>query len=124
MSGLKIKTRRCWTCGARGLGPGAVKLFPFEDRLYCAEDFKAALEWDSRRDTVTGGIKHVITFEKAAQLIRRYGRKPAVVRVSNWTPYIWDLCTMAEFGLLRGDRKTFVHYFARAMYAWTLKEVR
>jgi len=40
----------------------------------------------------------------------------------DWRTYIFECCEMAAWAFER-DRRTFVHYFSRAMYAWTLKEL-
>lgn len=119
---MKIVIKKCHECGALGVGPHAVKLWPFESRMYCKEHYKDPLQWHENRAAVTQGIESVFTFEQAAALLRRWGRKNPVVRITNWKPHIQELCALAEFGLLRGDKRTFVHYASRAIYAWGLSQ--
>lgn len=109
---MKLLVKRCHTCKARGLGPGAVKLWPFEGRLYCAEDYKDTLTWHESRPNIVMALM----FEIA---------KPNEVKIwdkPDWKQYIFECCQMAEWALGK-DKRTFVHYFSRAMYAWTLKEL-
>lgn len=109
---MKLQVKRCHTCKARGLGPGAVKLWPFEGRLYCAEDYKDTLSWHESRPNIILALM----FE-----IAEPGKKQ-VTYPPDWRSYIYECCEMAAWALDR-DRRTFVHYFSRAMYAWTLKEL-
>jgi hypothetical protein len=121
---MKVILQRCHTCKALGVGPHAVKLWPFEGRMYCKEHYRDPLTWHESRSEVIRGIEVEFDFGWAVKQLRRWGRKPAVIKIQNWRGYIEELCSLAEFGLLRGDKRTFVHYFARATYAWALKEER
>lgn len=115
-----MKVQRCRTCGKLGVGPHAVKLYPFEDHLYCREDFRGALQWHEQRGHVTSGIESMNEFMLE---IARNG-SPLLKRSiqTRWEPYIRDLSGLAGWALEVGDRRTFVHYFARALYAWELRE--
>ena len=113
---MKLTLRRCRDCGALGMGPSAVKLIPFEGRLYCAKDWRERLEWDEQRQRVLITIENEYNFLTAKVL-------PTLPKVKRlWEPYIRDLCALAEFGLVHNDKKIFVHWFARAVLAWGLRE--
>lgn len=119
---MKLIPKWCHTCGALGVGPKAVKLWPFEGRFYCKEDYKDPLTWHESRGAVVAGIKSGVDFEWAAAQLRKYGRKPLWVPINNWDPYIRDLCGLAEFGLIQQDKKIFVKYFTLAVWAWALSQ--
>lgn len=116
---LRLQIKKCRTCGALGVGPFAVELFPLDDQLYCRSDWKAALEWHSNRLEVTSGIRSMVEFDRAVRL----GVRPAKIARVRWEGYIMECAEMAWLAWTNGDRRTFVYYFARAMYAWTLKEI-
>lgn len=116
---MRFQIKKCRTCGALGVGPNAVKLRPLDDQLYCDADWKKALDWHSNRAEVTSGIRSMAEFEQA---VRTGLRPPKVARV-RWEGYILECAEMARLALGNGDKRTFAYYFARAMYAWTLKEI-
>jgi hypothetical protein len=118
---MKLIIKKCHTCKALGVGPLKVKLWPFENRLYCQEHYHQALTWDESRSNVTNWIKSEFDFEKAVALVRKWGRKDPIVRVKNWRAYIQECSELAAWAFDK-DRRTFVYYFARAVYAWALKE--
>lgn len=127
---MKLTLKRCHTCHALGVGPNKVDLWPFEGRLYCKEDYKLALTWEESRDGVTMGIDNLYEYQRAAiRLMRKTGylevtwkAKPGVKW--DWRFYIEDLCGIAGWAMEVGDRRTFVHYASRAVWAWALKEER
>lgn len=119
---MKLVLRRCHTCKALGVGPHRVKLWPFEGRLYCKRDYMDALTWDESRWGVVGGIKNIHDFDQAVTFVRRYGRKVRPAGVINWSPYIVECAELAGWALVVDDRRTFVYYFSRALWAWALKE--
>lgn len=124
---MKILTKRCRTCGALGLGPHPVKLFPFEGHLYCRDDFKDALTWDESRPSVVYGISSRKDFDSEAAKYRRHILRQKVWPPANhvkWEPYIRDLCGLAEWGLLHQDKKIFTRYAALAVLAWGMKEAQ
>lgn len=116
---MKLQIKKCRTCGALGVGPNAVKLRPLDNQLYCDPDWKKALDWHSNRTEVTSGIRSMAEFEQA---VRAGLRSPKLARV-RWEGYILECAEMARLALKVQDKRTFVHYFSRAMYAWTLKEI-
>lgn len=119
---MRLLLKKCHTCGRLGVGPNKIKLWPFEGRLFCQEDYKDALTWDESRSSVIHGITNLKDFEKAAVRLRRYGLGGPKIIVSDWRGYIQELSEMAAWALQVGDKKTFVHYFSRATHAWALKE--
>lgn len=117
---MKLIPKRCHTCGALGVGHKAVKLWPFEGRMYCKEDYKDPLTWHESRSGVISGIKSEKEFYET---VRELGYAlPREVPGRNWEPYIRDLCGLAEFGLIHHDQKIFVRYFAKALWAWSLSQ--
>lgn len=116
---MKLWVKRCRTCGALGVGPKPTKLYPLDDLLYCKEDFKDALEWHESRGQVVSGVKSIKEFHED---VLRPPKKLKVGSRSIWRGYIEEVADMAGWALEVGDRRVFVHYFARAMYAWALKE--
>lgn len=117
---MKLQIKKCRTCGALGIGPCAVKLRPLDDQLYCDADWKKALDWFSNRSEVTSGIRSMAEFEQAV----RSGLRPAKIACVRWEGYILECAEMARLALKVQDKRTFVYYFSRAMYAWTLKEIK
>jgi hypothetical protein len=109
---MKFQIKKCFTCGALGIGPHAVKLWPFEDRLYCKEHYKEPLDWHESR----GNIVMALMFEVARPVDRKRFKS------LDWRGYLTELCLLAGWALKIGDKRTFTHYFSRAMYAWSLKQ--
>jgi hypothetical protein len=113
-----FRIQKCFTCGALGVGPHKVKLWPFESRMYCREHYQEALGWDESRGQVIQGIK---------SLHENYTARPAKIKKykkHDWKAYIQECAEFASIALVHQDRRTFVHYFARAIYAWALQEER
>ena len=115
----RLKIQRCRTCHALGVGPLAVKLYPLDDLLYCERGtpkdpgcYRQALAWHESRPNIILALM----FEIAGS-----GKKN-ITHPPDWRAYIYECCEMAGWALGK-DKRTFVHYFSRAMYAWTLKEV-
>jgi hypothetical protein len=124
---VRLILKRCFSCGALGIGLWAVKLWHFESRMYCREHYRDALTWHESRGNISLALQiEDANVREAARRVRETGYLTKVVRQPKiqWLWYLHDLCALAEFGLLHGDRKTFVYYFARAVYAWELKETR
>lgn len=119
---MRVVLKKCHTCGALGVGPHAVKLWPFENRMYCREHYREPLEWDEERSTVTDAIRTVKDFDEtvASGLWRRMFRPSKVPR--DWRGYIEECAGLAGWALEAGDRRTFTYYFARATYAWALSQ--
>lgn len=115
---MKLQVKRCRTCGALGIGPNAVKLRMFEGRWYCDDHWLEALSWHTNREAVISGIQSVVDFD---QQVRQGLPKVKPVRV-DWLPLIREWSGLAGWALEVGDRRTFVHYFSRAMQAWGLSE--
>lgn len=109
---MKLQLKRCRTCGAVGVGPAAVRLFPLDGLLYCAPDFKSALDWTTNREGVTMGI------ERELRVYDRY--EDLKFSPQSWSSFLHELSGMAAEALVMDDRRTFVHYFARALWAWEL----
>lgn len=114
---VKLQLKKCRTCGAVGVGPAAVRLFPLDGLLYCAPDFKSALDWTTNREAVTMGLR----MEEAHRLIKKHQDVPAYYP-KDWKAYLCELSGLAAEALVMGDRRTFVHYFARALWAWELSQ--
>src|SRR4051812_8843809 len=106
---LKIKIHRCRECGARGLGPGAVKLLPMNGVLYCREHWREALVWEEQRASVLRGLSSLVGFHRDVHRTR--WAKPRQAPAVRWEVYILELSEMARWALKAGDRRTFVHYF-------------
>lgn len=90
--------------------------------LYCRDDWRKALVWEEQRGAVLMGLHSLVTFDRDVRRAR--WAKPRQAPVVKWEIYILELSEMAGWALKAGDRRTFVHYFARAMYAWTLREIK
>lgn len=115
-----FQEKRCRTCGVLGVGPNPVKLYPLDDYLYCERGtpkkpgcYREALAWSETRQDVILWLQLEL-----AEPTRKRVFKPL-----EWTGFIHELAGMAELALMYNDRKTFVHYAARALWAWTLKEI-
>lgn len=119
---MKLQIKKCRTCGALGVGPRAVKLYPMNGHLYCPNDWKGALTWEESRSEVLRGLQaedqNMKDFVGAWQRVSL----PPRPTVTTWTAYLHELSGMAGWALQVGDRRTFVHYFSRAMWAWELSE--
>lgn len=116
---MRLQLKRCRTCRALGVGPHPQRLYLLDDELYCEQGtpakpgcYRQALQWHENRETVVNGLKHELTAYK----------KPPTYKPpeQSWFAYLQELSGMAEFGLLRGDRRIFTYYFSRAMWAWDL----
>jgi len=122
---MKLTLRRCHTCRALGVGPNRVKLWPFEGRLYCGSDYRDVLTWDESRGNIVLALQiEDANVREGVRRLRRTGylTLPTVIHRTEWRGYICDLCQMAGWALAVGDRRTFVYYFSRAVWAWALKE--
>lgn len=117
---MKLQLKRCRTCKALGVGPRAVKLYPLDGELYCASDWKGALSWDESRSEVLRGLQ--AEDQNMKDFVAAHQRMPVRPRptVTTWTAYLHELSGMAGWALQVGDRRTFVHYFSRAVWAWEL----
>ena len=114
---MKLKIKRCHTCGALGLGPHAAKLYPLDDLLYCERGtpkapgcYRQALNWHESRPVVILALRFELSKPLAQQVYLRL----------DWRAYIHECSEMAAWALGK-DKRTFVHYFARAVYAWSLE---
>jgi hypothetical protein len=124
---MRLTVRKCRTCGALGLGPNAIDLWPLDGWLYCREDFKTALQWDEQRSHVVRGVSNLYTYQQdAVRRIKKLGylQITKVEAKWDWRGYIQDCAGLAGWALEADDRRTFVYYFSRAMYAWSLMEGR
>lgn len=111
---MRVLVQRCKKCGALGVGPAAVKLHPMNGDLLCDADWREALEWEASRANVVEGIKRELTiYDKP---------KTKKLKPHDWRGYITEQSEFAAWALAINDRRIFVHYFARAVYAWALKE--
>lgn len=119
---MKLVIKRCHTCGALGVGPKAVKLWSFEGRMYCKEDYKDPLTWHESRGAVTSGIRSEVEFASTVLRMSRWRPRERRERPQDWRGFIQECAGLAEFGLLRGDQKIFVRYFAKALWAWSLSQ--
>lgn len=114
---MKIKIKKCRTCGALGVGQSAVKLFPLDDLLYCKAHYGKSLDWTVNREAVVQGLSGMVNF------IEDSGKKVYLAKQSRpqkWEAYIYEQAGMAAEALVMGDRRTFVYYFSRALWAWEL----
>lgn len=116
----RLKIQRCKTCHMLGVGPNAVKLYPLDDLLYCERGtpkdpgcYRQALAWHESRPNIILALMFEIAKPREVKELGNI----------DWRPYIYECCEMAAWALDH-DRRTFVHYFARAVYAWTLREIK
>lgn len=121
---VKLIPKRCHTCGALGVGPDAVKLWPFEGRFYCKEHYQDPLTWHESRGAVVAGIKSESEFDVAVRAFKRQRGNVLKGAWQEWDPYIRDICGLAEFGLIQQDKKIFVKYFTLAVWAWDLSQAQ
>lgn len=119
---MKILVKRCSVCGALGVGPNPVKLWPFEGRLYCKDDYDQPLQWHEQRSHVVGGLAIEVSNAREAPKVRRRLDHPPKPARRDWRGYIAEHAEMAAIGLFIGDKRIFVKHFALALYAQTLKE--
>lgn len=121
---MKLQLKKCRTCGARGIGPGAVKLLPMNGVLYCAKDWKEALQWEEDRGKVVRGLENAHNLVQDMQC--KADAPPPAQRTpkTDWLPWIYECAGMAAWALKEGDRRTFVHYFARAVWGWDLANIK
>lgn len=122
---MKIKILRCHTCGALGVGPNKIKLWPLDDLLYCEQGsvkhpgcFRSALTWHESRTQVVRGIETEHNFYHTKPI------KKILPKKRDWRSMIRELSDLAGWGLEVGDKRTFVHYASRAVLAWGLKETQ
>lgn len=125
---MKLQIKKCATCGALGVGPRAVKLHPLDGLLYCERGdaetpgcYRQALDWHENRSTMVLAMM----FENAAvESIERKMRKAVNIKSTKpgWLGFIDEQAWLAGWGLEHDDKKIFVYYFARAVWAWALKE--
>lgn len=113
---MQIQLKKCRTCGALGVGPDAAKLYPLDDLLYCKAHYGNSLDWTVNREAVVQGLGGMVNFLKDSKKI--YVAKQESPK--NWRSYIEELSGMAAEALVMGDRRTFVYYFSRALWAWEL----
>ncbi len=122
---MRLTLKRCHTCRALGVGPRAVRLWPFEGRMYCASDYRDALTWGESRGNVVRGTENLYNYQQDAI---KHMRKSGYIEFAmlkpkqNWRAYITECSVMAAMALEYDDRRTFVYYFSRAVWAWALKE--
>lgn len=121
---MKLLIKKCFSCGALGIGPNAVKLWPFEGRLYCREHYKDPLTWHESRSEVVRGITSMAEQDAAVARVRRWGRKIQKIPKQDWGPYIAEHAELAAWAMTQGDKRTFTYYFSRAVWAWALKEAK
>lgn len=121
---MKIELKRCRTCGALGVGPNAVKLFPLDDLLYCRPHYGKSLDWTANREAVVQGIESMtkITPQELQRVIKNLGNHISG-GTKNWAAFISENAGMAAEALVMGDRRTFVYYFSRALWAWELSKL-
>lgn len=121
---MQIKIKKCKVCGAMPFGAHPVKLMPWEGVWICDKHMREALDWHEIRPSVIRAVESYVNMLADAQKrILRTGYLTAFTipgRKKNWTPYLQECAGMAELALLHDDRRTFVHYFSRALYAHTL----
>lgn len=121
---MQIKIKECRVCGAMPFGVRPVKLMPWEGAYVCDKHMRDALDWHEVRPSVIRAVESYVNM--LAEAKKRIGRTgylsaPDSVKQFDWRGYIQECCGMAELALLHDDRRTFVHYFSRALYAHTLK---
>lgn len=114
---MRIEIKKCRTCGALGVGPSAVKLFPVDGQLYCQPHFGKSLDWAVNREAVIQGLESLVHFQ---QDVRNVARVAIIEPKKVWRAYIEEQAGMAAEALVMGDRRTFVYYFSRALWAWEL----
>jgi hypothetical protein len=117
-SQMKIQLKKCRTCGALGVGPAAQRLYPLEGQLYCKAHYGRSLDWEVNREAVVMGIEGMVNFIKDAHGHKIYITKRSTTQ--RWEGYIYEQAGMAGEALVIGDRRTFVYYFSRALWAWEL----
>ena len=117
---MNLVVQRCRTCGRVGFGPNGVKLYPLDGQLYCERGtpknpghWKEALAWHETRQDVILWLQLEL-----AEPTRKRKFKPL-----EWVGFIHELAEMAGLALEHDDRRTFVHYASRAVWAWALKEI-
>lgn len=120
---MKLEIKKCRTCGALGVGPNAVKLFPVDGQLYCKSHYGKSLDWAVNREAVIMGIESMtkITPKEGQRIIAKLQNAPVFVK--DWNGYIYEQAGMAAEALVMGDHRTFVYYFSRALWAWELSKL-
>lgn len=119
---MKLQLKRCRTCGAVGVGPAAVRLFPLDGLLYCREHYGGSLDWTVNRSAVVMGLEREtkLTLLDAQKLLKKFQTAHPYAPIKNWNAYLHELSGMAAEALVMDDRRTFVYYCARALWAWEL----
>lgn len=115
-----LTIQKCRTCGRVGVGDNSVRLHPLDGYLYCERGtpktpgcYREALAWHETRADVILWLQMEL-----AEPTHKRRFKPL-----EWRGFIHELCELAGIALEHHDKKSFVHYFARAMWAWDLKEI-
>lgn len=117
---MTFQEKRCRTCGVLGVGPAPVRLYPLDGYLYCERGtpkkpgcYREALAWDGTRQDVIFWLQMEL-----AEPTRQRKFKPF-----EWKGFIHEQAELAGIALEHGDKKGFVHYASRALWAWYLKEI-
>lgn len=120
---MKIQIQKCaqFGCSVLGVGPRAQRLWPLEGRLWCRAHFKPALDWAAAgRELMFDGIDWL---RKVWKVYPEF--KPLDVvkqKPKNWRGLLEEYAGMAGWALEVGDRRTFIHYASRAVWAWALSQ--
>jgi len=113
-----LLVKQCKTCGKLGVGPNKVKLFPMDMLLFCHDCWKKQLEWSAEgRDLAINGLGYMRKMWK-----QHPEYVPTAKPRTSWTSYTHEQAELAGIALEHADKRSFVHFFARALYAWTLQQ--
>lgn len=124
---MKLTLQKCaWPgCTVLGVGPGAQKLYPTAGRLWCRKHVRDQIDWEVERENVVHAIGQGYDFDKAvasgllAKILKKMNQKQPP---KDWRGFIEECAGLAGWALSAGDRRTFVYYFARALWAWELSK--
>ena len=105
-------------------GAKPTKLMPWEGGYMCDTHMREALDWYEVRPSVINAVESFVTMDTQVRaLVKKTGYmvKPVKTITKSWVAYIYECAEFAGIALDHDDRRTFVYYFSRAMYAHTLE---